>query len=107
MIMILNLYEPISVHIVYPVLFCHYFCFIIIYLLPHEGKFMFEYQKGGFWKHESLTAPFNFPVNKTKAEIDHERDSVLHEFKPIFVFDNKIGAQRIQEMDEDFNATMD
>jgi hypothetical protein len=64
---------------------------IIIYLLPHEGKFMFEYQKGGFWKHESLTAPFNFPVNKTKAEIDRERDSVMHEFKPIFVFDNITG----------------
>ncbi len=77
---------------------------IIIYLLPHEGKFMFEYQKGGFWKHESLTAPFNFPVNKTKAEIDHERDSVMHEFRPIFVFDSKIGPQRIQEMEEDFNA---
>jgi len=77
---------------------------IIIYLLPHEGKFMFEYQKGGFWKHESLTAPFNFPVNKTKAEIDHESDSVLREFKPIFVFDSKIGNQRLQELDEDFNA---
>jgi cyclic-di-AMP phosphodiesterase PgpH len=77
---------------------------IIIYLLPHEGKFMFEYQKGGFWKHESLTAPFNFPVNKTKAEIDHERDSVLSEFKPIFVFDDKIGSQRLQELDENFNA---
>lgn len=77
---------------------------IIIYLLPHEGKFMYEYQKGGFWKHESLTAPFNFPVNKTKAEIDHERDSVLGEFKPIFIFDSKIGSQRLQELDEDFNA---
>ena len=32
------------------------------------------------------------------------RDSVLREFKPIFVFDNKIGSQRIQELDEDFNA---
>jgi cyclic-di-AMP phosphodiesterase PgpH len=77
---------------------------IIIYLLPHEGKFMFEYQKGGFWKHESLTAPFNFPVNKTRVEIDHERDSVLRGFKPIFVFDDKIGGQRLRELDEDFNA---
>ncbi len=77
---------------------------IIIFLLPHEGKFMFEYQKGGFWKHESLTAPFNFPVNKTRTEIDHERDSVLREFKPIFIFDNNIGSQRLQELDEDFNA---
>jgi putative nucleotidyltransferase with HDIG domain len=65
---------------------------------------MFEYQKGGFWKHESLTAPFNFPVYKTKPEIEQERDSVLRGFKPIFVFDNKIGSQRISEMDEDFNA---
>ncbi len=32
------------------------------------------------------------------------RDSVLREFKPIFVFDNKIGSQRLQELDEDFNA---
>jgi putative nucleotidyltransferase with HDIG domain len=65
---------------------------------------MFEYQKGGFWKHESLTAPFNFPVYKPKPEIEQERDSVLRGFKPIFVFDNKIGSQRISEMDEDFNA---
>jgi cyclic-di-AMP phosphodiesterase PgpH len=77
---------------------------IIVYLLPQEGKFMFEYQKGGFWKHESLTAPFNFPVNKSKADIERERDSVMRQFRPIYIFDSKIGEQRIQELSENFNA---
>jgi putative nucleotidyltransferase with HDIG domain len=77
---------------------------LIVYLLPHEGKFMYEYQKGGFWKHDDLTAPFNFPINKAKYLIDQERDSVLHEFRPIYVFDQQIADQRIQELTEDFSA---
>jgi cyclic-di-AMP phosphodiesterase PgpH len=77
---------------------------LLVYLLPREGKFMYEYQKGGFWKHDDLTAPFNFPVNKTRAEINHERDSVLLEFKPIYIFDQRIADQRIEELGEDFNA---
>jgi putative nucleotidyltransferase with HDIG domain len=77
---------------------------LIVYLLPHEGKFMYEYQKGGFWKHEDLTAPFSFPVFKTQAEINHERDSVLHGFRPIFNYDPQISEQRIQELEEDFSA---
>ena len=77
---------------------------LIIYLLPQEGKFMYEYQKGGFWKHEDLTAPFTFPVYKSQAEINHERDSVLHGFRPIFNYDTQITTQRIEELAEDFSA---
>ncbi|MBN1143596.1 MAG: HDIG domain-containing protein [Bacteroidales bacterium] len=77
---------------------------LIVYLLPQEGKFMYEYQKGGFWKHEDLTAPFTFPVYKSQTEINHERDSVLHGFRPIFNFDSQISAQRIEELEEDFSA---
>ncbi|MFO7370634.1 MAG: HDIG domain-containing protein [Bacteroidales bacterium] len=77
---------------------------LIIYMLPQEGKFMYEYQKGGFWKHEDLTSPFTFPVYKSQAEINHERDSVLHGFRPIFNYDSQISTQRIEELEEDFSA---
>jgi cyclic-di-AMP phosphodiesterase PgpH len=77
---------------------------LVVYLLPREGKFMYEYQKGGFWKHDDLTAPFNFPVNKSKTEIDHERDSVLREFRPIFISDQQIAEQRVAELGQDFSA---
>ena len=77
---------------------------LIIYFLPREGKFMYEYQKGGFWKHEDLTAPFNFPVVKSVAEVSHERDSVLQSFRPIFTYDQQISKQRIQDFEQDFTS---
>lgn len=76
---------------------------IIVYFLPREGKFMYEYQKGGFWKHEDLTAPFSFPIAKSAEEISRERDSVLDGFRPIFNFDEKIAGQRIQELTDYFS----
>ena len=65
---------------------------------------MYEYQKGGFWKHEDLTAPFTFPVYKSQAEINHERDSVLHGFRPIYIYDPQITARRTEELAADFSA---
>ena len=45
---------------------------IIVMLLPKEGKFKYEYQKGRPWSHEDLVAPFNFAIEKPKAELDGE-----------------------------------
>jgi len=77
---------------------------VIVYLLPREGRFMFEYQKGGFWKHEDLTAPFAFPVYKSAQELQQERDSVLDGFRPIFDYIPQTGQQRIQEFSEQFSS---
>jgi putative nucleotidyltransferase with HDIG domain len=93
-----------NIRTILTVLFFVFTSVVIVYLLPHEGKFMYEYQKGGFWKHEDLTAPFSFPVYKSQLEINRERDSVLHGFRPIFNYDQQISEQRIQELGEDFSA---
>ena len=93
-----------NIRTILTVLFFMFTSVVIVYLLPHEGKFMYEYQKGGFWKHEDLTAPFRFPVYKSQLEINRERDSVLHGFRPIFNYDQQISDQRIQELGEDFSA---
>jgi len=77
---------------------------IMVYFLPREGKFMFEYQRGGFWKHEDLTAPFTFPISKSSDEVARERDSVLRGFRPIFNYDNTISEQRIGELSEGFTS---
>ena len=93
-----------NIRTILTVLFFMFTSVVIVYLLPHEGKFMYEYQKGGFWKHEDLTAPFRFPVYKSQLEINRERDSVLHGFRPIFNYDQQISDQRIKELGEDFSA---
>lgn len=49
---------------------------LIVFLLPKEGKFKYEYQKGRPWSHEDLVAPFDFAIQKPKTEIDKETQEV-------------------------------
>jgi len=77
---------------------------LMMYLLPLEGKFRYEFQKGTYWKHEDLQAPFNFPVYKTKEELVHEQDSVLLGFKPYFIYDGELTRKRLEEFTRDFDV---
>jgi cyclic-di-AMP phosphodiesterase PgpH len=61
---------------------------LILYLLPREGKFRYEFQRGRPWLHETLIAPFDFPIYKPESELRAERDSVLADFRPYFRYDN-------------------
>lgn len=62
--------------------------FVIVLIFPREGKFKYEFQKGKPWMHETLIAPFDFPIYKTDKQIQAEKDSLLKLFSPYFVFDS-------------------
>jgi cyclic-di-AMP phosphodiesterase PgpH len=62
----------------------------ILYILPREGKFRYEFQRGRPWMHETLIAPFNFPIYKTDAELTAERDSVMADFREYFQYDSQV-----------------
>jgi len=65
----------------------------VISILPHEGKFKYEFQKGRPWSHEILIAPFDFPIYKGDNQLMSERAAVLKSFKPYFDYDSStIGA---------------
>jgi len=61
---------------------------IVVILFPREGKFKYEFQKGKPWMHETLIAPFDFPIYKTDKQIQTEKDSILNFFNPYFVYDS-------------------
>ncbi len=61
---------------------------LMLYLLPREGKFRYEYQRGRPWMHETLIAPFDFPIYKSESELRSERDSVLSGFRQYFKYDD-------------------
>ena len=63
---------------------------IILFFFPKEGKFRYEYQKGSPWLHETLIAPYDFPVYKLDKELKKEKDSILNEIKPYFKYDSQI-----------------
>jgi putative nucleotidyltransferase with HDIG domain len=57
---------------------------IIILLFPKHGKFKYEYQQGRPWQHEDLITPFDFPIIKSKKEINDEIAAIKINTKQFF-----------------------
>jgi putative nucleotidyltransferase with HDIG domain len=76
-------------------------------LFPREGKFRYEFQKGNPWLHEEFMAPFDFPIYKFEEELASERDSILMEFKPYFMFDRNIVNQQLELYESLFEEQWD
>lgn len=94
-----------SKHVVHLLLF---FTSIVIVLLifPLEGKFRYEFRKGKPWLHETLIAPWDFPVRKSEAELKRERDSILFNFAPYFTFDSAVTSYNIAEFTKYLNTVI-
>lgn len=70
----------------------------LMYLIPTERKFKYEYQKGKPWMHNDLMAPISFPIYKTPMELQAEKDSLLKGFVPFFLFDEEIPETELVEL---------
>lgn len=75
---------------------------LLVYFLPRESKFGYEYEQGRPWRYNSLIATFDFPIYKTKQETDAERDSALSRFQPFYVEDLQAGRQQAAAFRHDF-----
>ncbi|MDR1274222.1 MAG: phosphohydrolase, partial [Odoribacteraceae bacterium] len=57
---------------------------VIVILFPKISRFDYTYQQGMPWHHETLVAPFDFPIHKTATELQAEADGIAREHAPIF-----------------------
>lgn len=81
-------------------------CVIVLYAIPKEGKFKYEYQKGSPWKHDNYFAPFDFAIYKSQAEIEAEREAIKKESKPYFTKDNQVQVTCMERFTSHFNAQL-
>lgn len=70
--------------------------FVLYFALPQEARFRYEYQKGRPWMHATLYAPYNFAIQKTELEFKHEKDSLLKQQVPYFVYADSIKKLQIE-----------
>jgi uncharacterized domain HDIG len=73
---------------------------IILFLFPREGKFRYSFTEGRPWPYGLLTAPFDFPIYKTDAEIKQEEDSINRNFVPYFSLNAEVETRRLEELNE-------
>ncbi|MEA2107783.1 MAG: hypothetical protein U9P82_13925, partial [Bacteroidota bacterium] len=79
---------------------------IIVYIFPREGKFRYEFQKGRPWMHTTLIAPFDFPIHKSDKQFQEERDSILNNYNPYFVYDSSVLQQQSDKFSSSFEIKM-
>ena len=87
--------------------FAKYLMFILAMVLvywqmPRVGKFQYEFQLYKPWQHETLYAPFDFPIYKDEEMLRVENEQALSTVKPVFEFDKEVTRQARLKLDEAF-----
>lgn len=77
---------------------------LIAYFFPREGKFRYQFNEGKPWRYGLLTAPNDFPIYKTDAEVKAERDSVLKNFESYYRYDATIEDNEIDNLRQDYHS---
>ena len=67
---------------------------IIVWFLPRGSKSSMHFDVGRPWPYGQLIAPFDFPVFKTDAQLQAERDSIRRVYEPYFELDPQV--ERVQ-----------
>ena len=67
---------------------------LLAIIIPGEGKFRYEYQRGRPWLYETLSAPIDIPILKTSAELRVERERKSSSVTPYFRL--RKGAKELQ-----------
>lgn len=63
---------------------------VIVYNLPKEGKFKYEYKMGKVWMNPTLIAPFDFAIYKSKEAIKREKKIAMSNTHPYFTVDTTV-----------------
>ncbi len=61
---------------------------LVCWQMPRTSKFKYEYQLSKPWQHESLYAPFDFPIYKDAATLRAETEAASKSVRPIFSFND-------------------
>jgi len=64
--------------------------FAIVYMFPKGGHFKYEFQKGKPWQYDNLFAPFDFAIQKSKAEVEKEKGQIISNRIVYFTYDAKV-----------------
>jgi putative nucleotidyltransferase with HDIG domain len=77
---------------------------LLVIIFPKEGKFKYEFQKGRPWMHNDLIASFDFAILKPEEEIDAEKQRLISQVKPYFIFKQDIVDEKYEKLVNKFET---
>ncbi len=74
--------------------------FVIIYSYPTQNKFKYTFEVGKPWGQGLVTAPFDFPIYKTDAQIETETAELLKDYIPFYELDTQMVEAMKNNLDQ-------
>ena len=79
---------------------------LIVYFLPRDGKFNYQFDINKPWKYGQLIATFDFPIYKDDAVVKKEQDSLFALFQPYYELDKNIEKDAIARLKESYQTNL-
>lgn len=76
--------------------------FIAVWSMPHDSITFFHAEQGKPWKYAEFTAPYDFPIYKSDAAIQAERDSLLKLYEPYYKYNKEKETQMVRKFITDY-----
>lgn len=75
---------------------------VIVYFLPRDGKFNYQFDTDKPWKYGQLMATFDFPIYKDDKIVEREQDSILANFQPYFQLNKSVEKNALNKLKADY-----
>ncbi len=83
-----------KVYIVLAVLFV-----ALVFMIPRTSSFSYDYKKGSPWLYETLIAQFDFPVLKTDAQLQEERETAGSSVISYYIYSEDVVSSTIRSIE--------
>ncbi len=84
----------------YRAFLCLFTTAVVVYMLPRGASFQYEIQEGKPWQYETLLAPYDFPIQKSKEELSREREALEANVPRYFTYQNKTLSSVLSVFDQ-------
>ncbi len=78
---------------------------LIVFLLPKGSYFKYDIQKGKIWQYADLYAPFDFAIQKTKDEVNKERENIYLNKKLYYKFSDRVVGNIVEKFNDELEIT--
>ncbi|MBQ7442511.1 MAG: HDIG domain-containing protein [Bacteroidaceae bacterium] len=75
---------------------------LLVWAMPRGSRTTMSTDVGRPWPYGLLIAPFDFPIFKTDAQLQHERDSIRLTYEPYFAIHDEVEGQQVARFKADF-----
>lgn len=79
---------------------------LIVYFLPRDGKFNYQFDINKPWKYGQMIATFDFPIYKEDAVVKREQDSLMTSFQPYFQLNKSIEKAALTKLKENYHSNL-